>query len=414
MTEGKDLRLIAVMRSEESGATVSALCENMDDARVDIRIGPLGEFVRQDDQMNGNDILLLDIDTASAEDGENLRTILKQKFPATPVLVTASDVSLDDIRNLMRLGVMDVLPQPIRQADLIIALDHASRLRPKVSDPRPADRGKVISFLQGGGGVGATALATQGGCILARQAAKDGAKVCLLDFDIQFGTAGLYLDLKSSVGLVDLIESPDRLDASFLRGAMTKHESGLEVLLCPGTVIPFDVLSPEFATNCVRLARERYDYVLVDLPTSWTSWSYAVLCESNLVLLVSEMTVGGVRQTIRQLETLAEQGVSKPFVQLVMNKYQRGWGIFGWTFGESANVDDAEKALGRKFDHLITRDFEAMSEAVNQGIQLDQIEGSTRIYNDIKNLMKDCLELLDTRAVELAAGSARQAVVEEE
>ena len=414
MSEGKDLRLIAVMRSEESGATVSALCENMDDARIDIRVGPIGEFVRQDDLMNGNDILLLDIDTASTEDDEYLRTILEDKFPDTPVLVTAADVSLDDIRKLMQLGVMDVLPQPIRQADLVIALDHASRLRPKVSDQRPADRGKVISFLQGGGGVGATALATQGGCILAREAAKDGANVCLLDFDIQFGTAGLYLDLNSSVGLVDLIESPDRLDASFLRGAMTKHESGLELLLCPGSVIPFDVISPEFATTCIRLARERYDYVLVDLPTSWTSWSYAVLCDSDLVLLISEMTVGGIRQTVRQLETLGQQEVSKPFVQLVLNKYQRGWGIFGWTFGESASVDDAEKAVGRKFDHLITRDLEAMSEAINQGVQLDQIEGSTRIQNDIKNLIKDCLELLDTRAVEAADGPARRALLKKE
>ena len=245
--------------------------------------------------------------------------------------------------------------------------------------------------------------------LLAREAAKHGATVCLLDFDIQFGTAGLYLDVNSSVGLVDLIESPDRLDASFMRGAMTKHESGLELLLCPGSVIPFDVLSPEFATKCIQLARERYDYVLVDLPTSWTSWSYAVLCESDLVLLISEMTVGGIRQTVRQLETLGQQEVSKPFVQLILNKYQRGWGIFGWTFGASASVDDAEKAVGRKFDHLITSDPEAMSEAINQGVQLDQIEGSTRINNDIKNLMKDCMELLDTRAVEAADGSARTA-----
>ena len=55
-----------------------------------------------------------------------------------------------------------------------------------------------------------------------------------------------------------------------------------------------------------------------------------------------------------------------------------------------------------------------MSEAINQGVQLDQIEGSTRIQNDIKNLMKDCLELLDTRAVEVADGPARRALLKKE
>ncbi len=72
----------------------------------------------------------------------------------------------------------------------------------------------------------------------------------------------------------------------------------------------------------------------------------------------------------------------------------------GRTFGESATVDDAQKALGRKFDHLISRDFDVMSEAINQGVQLDKIEGSARIHKEISMLMKDCRELL-------APGSAR-------
>ena len=199
MSADKELRLIAVMRSAQGGATVSELCENLEDTRIDVRIGPIEEFVNQDNHLNGNDVLLLDIDTSSSEDHRNLRTILSEKFPSTPILVTAPDVSLDEVRTLMQIGVIDVLSQPMRQADLVIALDHATRLRPKAPIPsQPTERGKVISFLQGGGGVGATVLAIQGGCILATEAAKEGAKVCLLDFDIQFGTAGLYLDMDSS------------------------------------------------------------------------------------------------------------------------------------------------------------------------------------------------------------------------
>ncbi len=395
MSADEELRLIAVMRSAQGGATVSELCENLEDTRIDVRIGPIEEFINQDNLLNGNDVLLLDIDTSSSEDNRNLRTILLKKFPSTPVLVTAPDVSLDEVRTLMQIGVIDVLSQPMRQADLVIALDHATRLRPKALIPsQPTERGKVISFLQGGGGVGATVLAIQGGCILATEAAKEGAKVCLLDFDIQFGTAGLYLDMDSSVGFVDLIENQDRLDASFLRGAMTKHESGLDLLMCPGSVIPLDVLTPEFVTNCIRFAQETYDYILVDLSTDWTSWSYAVLCESDVVLLISEMSVGGIRQSVRQLETLGQQGVSRPIVRVVLNKYQRGWGLFGRTFGESANVDNAQKALGRKFDHLISCEFDVMSEAINQGVQLEMIEGSARIHREISMLMKDCRELL--------------------
>lgn len=414
MPDNEKLRLIAVMRSEESGATVKALCESVDETQVDVRISTIEEFAEQDVHLNGNDVLLLDVDTAQLEDDRTLRAILSDNSSGTPILVTAPDISLDNVRTLMQLGVMDVLPQPIRQADLVIALDHASRLRPKAPKPRNTKLGKVISFLQGGGGVGATLLATQVGCNLASETAKEGAKVCLLDFDIQFGTAGLYLDLSSSVGFVDLIENTDRLDASFFRGAMTKHESGLDLLIGPATVIPLDVITPEFMTSCIGLARENYDYVLVDLPTSWTSWSYSVLCESDIVLLISEMTVGGIRQTVRQLETLGQQEVSRPIVRLVLNKYERGWGMFGKTFGESANVEDAEKALGRKFDHFITRDFDLMNEVVNQGVPLNQVEGSAQINKEIRNLMNDCRELLGSRAGASADGSGARAALEKD
>jgi pilus assembly protein CpaE len=401
MTAKEETRLVAVMRSAEIGADVISFCENVDGTRVDMRVSTVEEFASQDVHLNGNDVLLLDLDSAQLRDEPSIRSILSDRSSAGPVLVTAPDVSLDDIRALMQLGVIDVLPQPIRQADLVIALDHASRLRPQKQKPASPNKGKVISFLQGGGGVGATVLATQGACILAREAAKDGAKVCLLDFDIQFGTAGLYLDLNSSVGFVDLIENTDDLDVSFLRGAMTTHDCGLDVLTCPGSVIPLDVITPEFMTNCIDLARQAYDYVVVDLTALWTSWSYAVLCASDLILLVSELTVGGIGQTIRQLETLREQDVSRPIVRLVLNKFQRGWGMFG----KSADVRDAEKALGRKFDQFISRDFDLINEVIDQGALLDQIEGSARIYKEITALMSDSRNLLDSISPTSAEGS---------
>jgi hypothetical protein len=88
--------------------------------------------------------------------------------------------------------------------------------------------------------------------------------------------------------------------------------------------------------------------------------------------------------------------------------------MFGKTFGESANVEDAEKALGRKFDHFITRDFDLMNEVINQGVPLNQVEGSAQINKEIRNLMNDCRELLDSRAGASADESGARAALEKD
>lgn len=388
MVDVEHLNLIAIMRSEESSAALREVCTGMNGTRVDVHVVSLEDFGRDKGLVNGLDVLLLDVDPRDPDCAERVKSIVHREFPATPVVVTAADVTIDDIRMMMSLGVVDVLPQPIRQTDLIIALDHAARRR---VGPGPASgpRGKIITFLKGGGGVGATTLAVQGGCVLADSVKAADGKVCLFDLDIQFGTAGLYLDLTSPVGLPDLLESPERLDRSLLRGVMARHDCGLEVLVAPGEVLPLETVTPEFVSASLEIAREEYAYVLIDLPPTWTSWTYNALACSDLIVLVTQLTVSGVRRTIHQFATLREQGMENIAVKIALNRYDDGWGK-----GKSAHLGDAEKALGRKFDYHVANDFSLVSEAINQGVPLSKIKKRSKVAKGIETMFTDIQEVL--------------------
>lgn len=383
------MSVIAFVRSKQTGDALQQACSGMDGTSVDVHVATLGDFARDGGRVNGHDVLLLDVDPLDPADHNHLNSILEKECPTMPVVVTSADVGRVDVRKMMGLGVVDVLPQPFRQTDLVIALDHVARQQQvirlqKQSRSNSGPKGKVITFLKGGGGVGATTLAVQSGCILAEDAPEEKAGACLLDLDIQFGAAGLYLDLINSVGLHNLLESPERLDRSLLSGAMTRHDSGLEVLLNPGEVTPLDSVTPEFVDSCLAVAREMYDHVLIDISPTWTSWSYAALQQSDLIVLVTQLTVAGIRQTLRQLETLQAQDLMDVPLKLALNRYDKGWGL-----GQSAHLKDAESALHRGFDYFVPNNFRLVSEAINRGVPLSDIENRSKVEKRIREMVAD-------------------------
>ena len=56
-------------------------------------------------------------------------------------------------------------------------------------------------------------------------------------------------------------------------------------------MMPLESLSSDQLLQIVELAAREFGTVLVDLPTNWTNWSLSLLARSDLVLLVTELTV---------------------------------------------------------------------------------------------------------------------------
>jgi pilus assembly protein CpaE len=265
MTLDKHMNVVAILRSDEAGQALNAACTDMNGTEVATHVGRLLDVQGDVDLLQGADVLILDVDPRSDEEMGHLRQVLQHEFPGTPIVVTAADASLQDVRQFMHLGVVDFVPQPITQADLKTALKHA------------------------GGGVGASTLAVQSACLLASRKKTDKSKVCLIDLDLQFGTDALYLDLDNRVGVADLLETPDRVDLELLHSVMGHHPSGLELLAAPREVVTIDSLHATDLERCLKLMRAEYGTIFLDLPSAWTPWSYAAVRNSDLVILVIQL-----------------------------------------------------------------------------------------------------------------------------
>lgn len=295
--------------------------------------------------------------------------------PELPVVVALRDPSLADVRFLMRLGVADVIPLPFSGTELAEVLE---RLRDDLEcrGRSVSSQGRLVSIIKSVGGVGATALLTQIAAKYAAHVQAEGCETCLLDLDIQLGSASLYLGTLPQLGLNDLLEAGSRADGALLRSVTSTHSSGLRFVGAPQEIMPMEAVGPDQIIALLGLAAREFDTVFIDLPTNWTNWSFSALARSDLILLVSELSVASLRQARRQLELIEQQGLSDIPLHIIMNRVEKR--LF-----RSINLGDASRALGREVDFTVANDFETMSAALEQAVMVSQFSKRSRLEKDL-------------------------------
>ena len=297
----------------------------------------------------------------------------------TPLIAAAFEPPLAFVRSLIRAGAHDVVPLPLDVADLETSLAPIQADLARQSDSATAASAKIVSIIKSVGGVGATALLTQVGIRFAEQEAARGREVCLIDFDVQFGDAAFQLGLQPSLSLGDLIDAGARIDGDLLRATTAVHSSGLRVLASPPDMMPLESLSSDQLLQIVELAAKEFGTVLVDLPTNWTNWSLSLLARSDLILLVTEMTIPGLYRARRQLDLIKSQELDDLDVQVVVNRYEKG-------LLKTIRVADVRESLGREVSFTVANEHALMCSAIDRGVPIAEIKRKSALAKDLDTL----------------------------
>ena len=294
----------------------------------------------------------------------------------TPLIAAAFEPPLAFVRSLIRAGAHDVVPLPLDVADLEVSLTPIRDELARQDDSASAATAKVVSIIKSVGGVGATALLTQVGTKFAEQEAAHGREVCLIDFDVQFGDAAFQLGLRPSLTLGDLIEAGARIDGDLLRATTARHASGLHVLASPPDMMPLESLSSDQLLQIVELAAREFGTVLVDLPTNWTNWSLSLLARSDVILLVTEMTVPSLFRARRQLDLIKSQDLEDLDVRVIVNRYEKG-------LLKTIRVADVRETLGRDVSFTVANDHALMCAAIDRGVPIAEIKRKSSLAKDL-------------------------------
>ena len=295
---------------------------------------------------------------------------------STPLIAAAYDPPLALVRSLVRSGAHDVVPLPLSIEDLETSI---APLADEISNRRAgveASNSKLISVVKSVGGVGATALTSQLAIRFAESEAAFGREACLMDLDVQFGDVAFQLGLKPKLSIADLLEAGTRLDGALLRATTTNHAGGLKVIAAPVEMMPLEGVSNEHLMEIVELATREFGTVFIDLPTNWTNWSLSLVARSDLVLLVTELTVAGLNRARRQLQLLESQDLNNLDVRVIVNRFEKS---------QTRNIRpaDVREALGRDVAYTISNDFALMRMAIDRGVPISDIKRKSTIGKDL-------------------------------
>jgi pilus assembly protein CpaE len=146
-------------------------------------------------------------------------------------------------------------------------------------------------------------------------------------------------------------------------------------------ITPLDVAKPEQFSAIVALLRKRFAHVLVDLPANWTNWSLAIAAEAGQILMVTDISIAGLRQAKRRIDLLASVGVDPDSIKIVANRMER-------RFFKTIGVDDIFQALRCDVIATLSDEGSAMRSAQDQGALLSDVAGKNGFSKSIKGLAR--------------------------
>jgi pilus assembly protein CpaE len=309
------------------------------------------------------------------------------KNSKVPLIAAAYEPPLSLVRSLLRSGAHDVLPLPldVRELETSIAPLQEQILAP--AEAQSASTRRVVSVIKSVGGAGATAVLGQLAIRFAQNEASHGREACLIDLDVQFGNAAFQLGLNPRLSVSDLAEAGPRLDGDLLRSVAVTHPSGLAVIAAPPQMVPLESISSDQMLSLVQLAGREFGTVFLDLPANWTNWSLSLLALSDLVLLLTELSVTGLQRARRQLELLSEQQLENVEVRIVANRFEK-------SFMRKIKPADVRKSLGRDVAYTIADEPAVMRAAIEQGIPISAVKRRSGIGKDIDGLAAGIASIL--------------------
>jgi len=123
----------------------------------------------------------------------------------------------------------------------------------------------------------------------------------------------------------------------------------------------------------------QFGTVFVDLPTNWTNWGLSLVARSDLVILVTELTVAGLHRARRQLNLIQSQDLGDLDVRVVVNRFEK-------SLARTISLADASNALGRDVSYTIANDFALVRMAIDRGVPIDELKRKSAVGKDLDTL----------------------------
>ncbi|HXF89163.1 MAG TPA: AAA family ATPase [Xanthobacteraceae bacterium] len=322
-------------------------------------------------------VAVIDLDASREEEIQALGHLIARIGNWPPVVVVTDGFDENVARRLLQMRVADFLVKPVSPVELVRTCARAAA-GPSTGDVTEA---QITTLLPAVGGAGVTTLAIQMALLLLAHGPRGQSSTCLVDLDFQHGACADYLDLEPRLDLTEIEPRPERLDKQLLEVMLSRHSSGLAVIAAPNRPAEMRSFDPMVVTRLLDLVSSNFEYVVIDMPRTWFSWTDNVLLGSNRVYVVSEMTVPSLRQAKQLISAIRERLGDEPKPQVIVNRFEQRM------FGSGLTRADIRQALGEDFVCAVPNHYRIVREAIDRGVPLEVVKPGNKITAELKKLI---------------------------
>ncbi len=353
------------------------------------------------------------VNAADEPDLPRISEIIKQaKSHGLKVVLIADQISPVALHQLLRLGADDFVPYPLPEGSLHEAIEKVRKPAPVAvltvahsapdlaegQMPHPGfkakgDRDGVVLPVHGlAGGSGASTFATNLAWELAN-VTKEAPRVCLIDFDFQFGSVATYLDLPRKEAVFDLLSDAASSESDALLQAMLTFNDKLHVLTAPADMLPLDIISADDIGRIIDMARANFDFVVIDMPKTIVAWTEVVLSRAHVYFALMELDLRSAQNVLRLVRALKAEGLPHEKLRFVLNRAPRFTDL-----SAKSRVKRMAESLDIAIEVQLPDGGNQVTQSNDHGLPLSETAGKNPLRREIQKLAKSLYEL--NKAVE--------------
>ncbi len=354
------------------------------------------------------------VDHQDEADLSRITDIIKMaKSKGIRVVLIADQVSPIALHQLLRLGGDDFVPYPLPEGALHEAIERMRKPAPvaapmlaavvnqvDVDDARhptfkaKGDRDGVVLPVHGlAGGTGASTFVTNLAWELATVSKTDAPRVCLLDFDFQYGSIATYLDLPRKEAILDLLSDTAAADSDvFLQSLLTFNDK-LHVFTAPADMVPLDIVSGEDIARIIDMAQANFDFVLIDMPSTIVSWTETVLARAHVYFAMMDLDLRSAQNVLRLVRALKAEGLPHEKLRFVLNRAPRFTDL-----SAKSRVKRMAESLDITIEVQLPDGGAQVTQANDHGLPLAENAAKNPLRRELQKLAKSLFDL--NKAVE--------------
>jgi pilus assembly protein CpaE len=177
------------------------------------------------------------------------------------------------------------------------------------------------------------------------------------------------------------------MDADSFHQALLTYNDKLHVLTSPADMLPLDLITGEDVDAIIAMARNHFDFVIVDMPKTLVQWFETVLNQCDVYFALLELDMRSAQNTLRMIRALKAEDLPHEKLRFILNRAPKFTDLSG-----KSRVKRLAENLDIEIEVQLPDGGRPVTQANDHGMPLAESAAKSPLRKEIQKLAKSVHE----------------------